>query len=157
MRSIVLAFSLLVSGAVAAGELRPFVVGSMAQIEAEHKGQPFVLLFWSLTCEYCPTELKMLAALKQKNPALNLVLVATDTPDESLEIKQRLTHYGLDKVEQWVFADAMQERLRFEIDRHWYGEVPRTYFYDRAQQREMKMGLVERSFVESWLERTTQP
>ena len=101
MRSIVLAFSLLVSGAVAAGELRPFVVGSMAQIEAEHKGQPFVLLFWSLTCAYCPTELKMLAALKQKNPALNLVLVATDTPDESLEIKQRLTHYGLDKVEQW--------------------------------------------------------
>ena len=40
--------------------------------------------------------------------------------------------YGLGKVEQWVFADPMPERLRFEIDRRWYGELPRTHFYDRT-------------------------
>lgn len=154
MRAVLFVILLLGSAVAAAGEVRPFVAGSMAQIEAEHKGQPFVLLFWSLTCAYCPAELKMFAELKQKNPAFNLVLVATDTPDESLEIQQRLARYGLGEVEQWVFADAMQERLRFEIDRRWYGEVPRTYFYDRAQQREVKMGVVERPFVVNWLART---
>ena len=40
-----------------------------------------------------------------------------------------------------------------EIDGRWYGEVPRTYFYDRKHQREVKTGLVNKKFFEDWLAR----
>ena len=153
MRGLLLAAMLMISGESAAAEMRPFVSGSMMKIEAEHKNQPFILMLWSLTCAYCPAELKRLGELKQKNPALSVVLVATDTPEGSGEITQRLAGYGLGNAEQWVFADAMPERLRFEIDRHWYGEVPRSYFYSRSHQREVKMGLVEPAFIEGWIKR----
>lgn len=151
-----LVFALLLCSAVMA-EVRPFGVGSMAQIEKQHQGQPFILLFWSLICAYCPKELQMLGEIQKKNPTLALVVVAADTPEEAPEIAKRLTGYGLGDAEQWVFADAMPERLRFEIDRHWYGEVPRTYFYNREHQREVKMGLVQKAFIEDWIRQRAAP
>lgn len=153
MRGLLLVAMLIMNTGLMASELRPFISGSMAQIEAEHKNQPFILMLWSLTCVYCPAELKTLGELKQKNPALNVVLVATDTLDESQEVAQRLASYGLDNAEQWVFADAMPERLRFGIDRRWYGEVPRSYFYNQTHQREVKMGLAGSVFIEEWMQR----
>lgn len=142
------------SAAVNGGEVRPFVVGSMAQIEAQHQGHPFVMVLWSLSCTYCPAELNMLGELKLQYPALTLVLVATDTPEQATEIAARLQGHGLGGVEQWVFADAMPERLRFEIDRRWYGEVPRTYFYGKNLQRDVKMGVVKQEFLRQWLATT---
>ena len=58
----------------------------------------------------------------------------------------------MNKVEQWVFAEDMPERLRFEIDRRWYGDLM-DYFYDRKHQREAKTGLVNKKFFEDWLVR----
>lgn len=141
---------LLSSVAVAENPMRPFVVGSMAHIEKEQAGKPFVLVFWSLTCAYCPKELKMLADMQRAYPALRVVLVATDTPEESEHIAKKLDDYGLAAAPRWVFADAMPERLRFEIDKRWYGEVPRTYFYDVTHQREARAGLVSRADFEAW-------
>jgi hypothetical protein len=51
----------------------------------------------------------------------------------------------------------MPEKLRFEIDRRWYGEIPRTHFYDRAHQREIKTGLINQQFVEDWIARNVTP
>ena len=140
----------MASAASATESVRPFVLGSMAQIQEEHAGKPFVLFLWSLTCTYCPTELKMLGEFKQQYPDLNLVLIAADTPDDESEIVSHLAEYGLNKVERWVFAEDMPERLRFEIDRRWYGEVPRTYFYDQTHERLVKTGLVGEAFVKEW-------
>ncbi len=156
MRRIVcLVWMLLLSHFAIAEVVQPFVVGSMKQIEKNYAGKPFILVLWSLSCAYCPTELKMLGELKHKNPAMNVVLLATDTIEQSTEITQQLQVYGLGDTEQWVFADAMPERLRFEIDKRWYGEVPRTYFYDAAHQRQVKMGVVDRPFVEGWLQQAS--
>lgn len=151
MYRFLLVVLLLISCSANAGSVQPFVVGSMKQIEQKYEGKPFVLVLWSLSCAYCPKELKMLGELKQKNPSMNVVLLASDTPEQSPEIEQQLKDYGLGSEDQWVFADAMPERLRFEVDRRWYGEVPRTYFYDAAHQRQVKMGVVDRAFVEAWL------
>lgn len=154
MRRLLFIWLLTIAGVASATEgVRPFVLGSMAQIQEEHAGKPFVLFLWSLTCTYCPTELKMLGEFKQQHPDLNLVLIAADTPDDEPEIVSHLADYGLNKVERWVFAEDMPERLRFEIDRRWYGEVPRTYFYDQSHQREAKTGLVGQEYVKSWLAR----
>lgn len=142
---------------VAAESIRPFTMGSLAQVLEARAGKPFVLVFWSLDCQYCPTELKMLGELKRSHPKLDVILIATDTVNDMPQLISRAESYGVGKVEQWVFAEDMPERLRFEIDRRWYGEVPRTYFYDRKHQREAKTGLISKQLVEDWLARNATP
>ena len=97
----------------------------------------------------------MLSELKRSHPKLDVVLIATDTVSDTPQLASRAESYGMNNTEQWVFAEDMPERLRLEIDGRWYGEVPRTYFYDRKHQREVKTGLVNKKFVEDWLARNT--
>lgn len=93
----------------------------------------------------------MLGDIRQRNPKLDIVLVAADTPDEASLAAQLASKYGLGKVEQWVFSDEMEERLRFEIDRRWHGELPRTYFYDRAHRIELVSGVVPKQQLATWV------
>lgn len=143
----------LTSIASAAGAVRPFISGSLQQILSTREGKPFILVFWSLECQFCPTELKMMGEFKRRYPKLDVVLVATDTPQEIPQLSDRIKHYGADKLEQWVFAEDMPERLRFEVDRRWYGEIPRSQFYDKTHRYEVKTGLISQKFLEDWLTR----
>lgn len=143
-----------VNVAVAAEAVRPFTQGSLGQVVAARQGKPFVLVLWSLDCQYCPTELKTLSELRRSHPNLDVVLVATDTMSDAPQLALKAAAHGMGQVEQWVFADDMPERLRREIDNRWYGEVPRTYFYDRKHQRDVKTGLVSKQFFEQWLAST---
>jgi thiol-disulfide isomerase/thioredoxin len=137
--------------ASAAENVRSFTHGSLARVLEARQGKPFILMLWSLECQYCPTELKMLSELKRSNPKMDVVLIATDTISDIPQLKARAQSNGVGEIEQWVFAEDMPERLRMEIDNRWYGEVPRTYFYDRKHQREVKTGLVNKKFFEDWL------
>lgn len=147
-------FALLLPAAVLAEarpQLRPFVGGSLEQIQAERAGKPFVLALWSATCTHCPAELKALGQLLKRTPGLEVVLVATDTPAESPQLTRLAAEYGLGRQVQWVFADEQPERLRFQIDRRWYGELPRTYLYDGQHRREAYSGLIPAAQLERWL------
>jgi len=124
--------ALLAGVAAQAAELKPFVAGSLQQIRAAHAGRPFVLALWSLTCSHCQEELARLGALQRRHPQLNVVLISTDTPEDAETLTATLARHGLARAEAWVYADGFTERLRFEIDPRWGGELPRTYFYDRA-------------------------
>jgi thiol-disulfide isomerase/thioredoxin len=151
-----MALALLLAGmgtASAVESVRPFTAGSFSQVLAARQGKPFILVLWSLDCQYCPTELKILSELKRSHPKLDVVLVATDTVSDAPQLIARTESYGMGKIEQWVFADDVPERLRLEIDGRWYGEVPRTYFYDQKHQREVKSGLVNKKVFEDWLSR----
>ena len=149
MKRLVLIATLLFAG-LAQAEVRPYVAGSLQQIEREHRGQPFILSFWSATCTHCPAELKALGELVGRHPRLALVIVATDTPAEAPELQRLAQSYGLAGQAQWVFADTQPERLRYEIDRRWYGELPRTYFYDRQHRRDGRSGVVPVEQLERW-------
>lgn len=145
----------LLSGQVAAGgkevEMRPFVAGSLQQIVAAHAGKPFLLGFWSLDCVHCSDELKLLRQLQQRHPGIGLVLVATDGETDWASLQAHLQVAGLGQVEQWVFADPMPERLRQEIDRRWYGELPRTYLHGRDGSVTAVSGGVSAKLLQPWL------
>lgn len=144
--------SFIPAPAVAAQEIKPFVRGSHQQIVVARQGKPFILNFWSLTCSYCMVELEMLKKLAAKYPKLDLVLVATDTPEEAQAVSATLAKFSLGKAEAWVFADSYTERLRFEIDRKWQGELPRTYFFSAAKNEMVAVsGKVEQEEVEQWI------
>jgi thiol-disulfide isomerase/thioredoxin len=154
--ALALMFFLGAAGIVAAAEsIRPFTSGSLDQVLASRSNKPFILVLWSLDCQYCPTELKMLSELEKSHAGLDVVMIATDTIDDMPQLADRAANYGTAKFEQWVFAEDMPERLRQEIDGRWYGEVPRTYFYDQKHQRTVRMGLINKSLVEEWLARNT--
>lgn len=132
-------------------EPRPFIKGSYAKLLETRQGKPFVLSFWSLDCPPCREELAMWGELRKKHPALEVVLVSTDTPEANAEITTTLNGYDLGKTESWVFADSFAARLRFEVDQTWRGELPRSYFFTRDHQVKAVTGKPERKRVEAWI------
>ena len=62
-------------------------------------------------------------------------MLAADESSANKQIEQLLKQHKLEGVENWVFADENSQKLRFEIDPKWYGELPRTYFFDSAHHR----------------------
>ena len=142
---------LLSCTAVQAQELKPFVRGSQKAIMAEHQGKPFILALWSLDCVHCRADLELFGKLQASHRDLAVVLVATDTPAQRGEIESLLGRYHLQRTESWVFADAFAERLRYEIDPQWYGELPRTYFIAADGTVSAFSGKIERDEIERWI------
>ena len=71
LRYLVLALMLVCTSTASAMEnVRPFTAGSFSQVLAARQGKPFILVLWSLDCQYCPTELKMLGELKRNHPKI---------------------------------------------------------------------------------------
>lgn len=130
---------------------KPFVRGSFEQIVSARQGKPFILNFWSLTCGYCAVELEMLKKLIKKYPRLDLVLVSTDTQEEEKAVAATLAKFSLGKAESWIFADSFAERLRFEVDRKWQGELPRTYFFSPGKEVKAISGKLEYHELEQWV------
>jgi thiol-disulfide isomerase/thioredoxin len=153
MLMALLAITLLGGNAAQAGDPRHFTSGSLKRIVAAHSGKPFILGLWSLTCTHCREELAMLGQLVQKYPHASVVLISTDTPGDAGDVASTLNDYSLGSVESWVFADSYTERLRFEIDNKWHGELPRTYLYDSNAVRSAHSGKLDLSLLESWLQK----
>lgn len=150
---LTLALLLALVPPVAAQEVKPFVSGSIKEITAVRQGKPFILGMWSLTCTHCREELSLLSSMAKKYPNLDLVLVATDTPEEGDAINAMLGQSGLGGAQAWVFADPFAERLRFEIDPKWHGELPRTYFYDPSHKAQAISGKTDALHLEQWLKK----
>ena len=79
------------------------------------------------------------------------MLVSTDTPAEREAIHATLARHGLEKVEVWMFADEFAEHLRYAVDRHWAGELPRSYFYAADGARRAVTGRPDAALIERWL------
>lgn len=130
---------------------KPFTQGSMKEVATTHTGKPFILAFWSLSCVHCKANLELFGKLLQQRPQLPLVLVSTDTPEENTAIMATLEKLRLEKLQTWVFADSFVERLHFEIDRRWRGELPRTYLYDATHQARTITGKLDEADTERWV------
>jgi hypothetical protein len=139
-----------------AQELQPFVRNSQQSILADHQGKPFILALWSLDCAYCGDDLGLLGKMLSRHHTLPIVVVSTDTPGQSNEILSTLKTYRLQNAESWVFADRFTERLRYEIDPQWHGELPRLYLYDAQGKSTALSGKIERSKIEQWIKTNTR-
>lgn len=128
-----------------------FVRGSYQEIVSARVGKPFIISLWSLDCTYCHDDMVLFGKLSKKFPDLDLVLISTDTPDQIKEIARTLQKYPLKKAESWVFADSFVERLRYEVDTQWYGELPRTYFYDAQGHVLALSGRLDYAQLERWI------
>ena len=149
--------AVLLAGLIPAGathaEPLPFERGSWAKLRAAHAGQPTVIHFWGLTCAPCLVEMPQWAALKKARPGMRLVLVAADpVPQDPARLDATLARFGLDATESWSFTDRFYERLRYEIDPAWAGELPRTVMIDREGKATVLPGVADLVQVRQWLD-----
>lgn len=151
MRCLAGAMLLCLSQLTLADAIKPFVSGSMAQIRATQQQRPMIVSFWSIDCPPCYKELRLWRELSSRYPQLNLVLVSTDDAENRAEVQQVLKELGVEHLRSWQFADANAQRLRYEVEKRWYGELPRTYFFSPGTEPLALSGVVDSARVEQWL------
>ena len=122
--------------------LKPFVAVSYQQILAGNANRPFMLVVWSISCSSCLKDMPLLSRIHKKRPELKIIMLAADDMSETDQIQPVLEKNQLADLENWVYADENTQKLQFEIDQKWYGELPRTYFFDKTHQREAFSGVL---------------
>ncbi len=132
-------------------DFRSFKPDSLKQVVSEHKGRPFLLVLWSVDCPPCLSELEHLGKLRNKFPEHGLVLISTDGDDYSDDAESLLALHGLKDAENWIFSGNFPEKLRYHIDNSWFGELPRSYFYDINHQRISRSGALNMEAIQLWI------
>jgi thiol-disulfide isomerase/thioredoxin len=141
------------SGSAAADELRPFVRGSWADIRKAHAGRPTVVHFWGVTCGPCRVEMPVWGKLLQERPEVDLVVINADlVPNEPGAVRTMLAQTGLARAENWTFGDGFVERLRYEIDPQWQGDIPRTLLLARDGSISVIEGVADPASIRTWLD-----
>lgn len=128
----------------AAAAIQAFEADGMTRIMASQKGKPFVLVVWSLECEYCQTSLSALAREKRKRKGLNVVTLSTDAIDDPQAValmKKKLGSTGM-AGNAWAFGESPPEQLRYAIDPKWHGEMPRSYWFNARGERTAYSGVI---------------
>lgn len=145
-----LAVSPAVGAAPPAAVLQAFEPDGMAGLVAQQKGKPFVLVLWSLDCEYCLASLKTLGQEKRRRKNLRVVTLSTDAaadPELAPMMRQRLAAFGL-PGHAWAYGDAPAEQLRYMIDPKWRGEKPRSYWFNARGERVAHSGLITAATID---------
>lgn len=129
--------------------IKTFNPGSYQQILREHAAQPFVLAIWSVDCPSCIRDMKVISDLRLSHPEIQIVMLATDEPADTAEVKNMLARNGLSDLDNWIFGSSDAQKLRYEIDSSWFGELPRTYFYNASHNRVGKSGAMNSAEFEA--------
>jgi thiol-disulfide isomerase/thioredoxin len=134
--------------------LKPFVAGSYQQLLDSNVNKPFMLVIWSITCSSCLKDMALLNKMHKANPNINMIMLATDDVTATDEVQQILAKNELTELENWLFADDNPQKLRYEIDPKWYGELPRTYFLNKKHDREGISGVLSQEDYETYFKKT---
>ncbi|BAZ93246.1 hypothetical protein TspCOW1_18280 [Thiohalobacter sp. COW1] len=125
----------------------------MGQLLTAEPDRARVIVFWSLECSYCQEELQWLAG--RDGSEAEVVLVATDPVTSAEAVSTRLRKYGFEPARHWIFAEAFVERLRYDVDPGWGGELPRTYLVAAGEEPIGVSGRLDRERFDAWLQSVT--
>lgn len=131
-------------------DFMPFDMNTRKAIEKRYIDQPLIISFWSIDCLYCLDDLKKLSKALSKNTNVKLITVCVDGKESAKKAERILSQANLPKHEQYQYAEVDEDRLRYNIDPTWYGELPRTYFYDATHQVTPLSGKISNSFLDKW-------
>ena len=151
MKLKILLFLLLFSNFSFAYEFMPFEINTRNVIEKKYLNQPLIISFWSIDCPYCIDDLKKLGKALSKNKNVKLITVCVDGKESAKKAERILNLAHLPEHERYQYAEVDEDKLRYSIDPTWYGELPRTYFYDTAHQVSPLSGKISNSFLDAWL------
>jgi thiol-disulfide isomerase/thioredoxin len=155
-RALALAIGLIAlpSATVGAAEdVHPFGRGSWQQIRKAHAGEPMVVHFWGVTCGPCRAEMPQWGRLLAERTDLHLVTIDADlVPNAPSAVRTMLDESGLARADNWMFNDDFVERLRYEIDPQWQGEIPRTVLIAADGTTTSVEGVADFAGIRAWLD-----
>ncbi len=93
----------------------------------------------------------MLKTIGDNHPGLSIVLVSVDDSGDAEQVRKVLKNNQLEEMNNWLFTEANSAQLRYQIDPTWYGELPRTYFYDSAHDRSGISGVLSKQDYERFI------
>lgn len=131
--------------------LELFDESSLAAIKKRHEGQAFVLVFWSVRCEFCGQEMSYWRVLKRKHPGVPVIMVSMDPPSHQQAVGRFIESHNPGKGEFWIFASDRQQSIRRAVDRNWADKMGRIYLYDVGHRRTYNSGVMNRSKVNDWM------
>ena len=152
IKSLVFIFTVGLSQSILADNFQAFTADSFTELKSDFAGQEFLLGLWSVDCPPCLLELKMMGKILELNPGLPFVLVSTDAIDTRDDAIEFLFDFNLHEIKSWMFADSFVEKLRYSIDPSWYGELPRSYFFDESHNMESHSGIMTEKLLRDWFE-----
>jgi thiol-disulfide isomerase/thioredoxin len=155
-RWIAIFLGILAAWPALAGEPRPFVKGSWQELRQLHQSKPTIVHFWGVTCAPCMVEMPLWAKLARADQGFDLVLVDADPVGDDADTPM-LAKMGLSAMENWRFADDFADRLRFEIDPKWRGELPLTLLIGRDGSVHRIIGSADFAEVRNWLTDQEKP
>lgn len=83
--------------------------------------------------------------------AIDVVTISADlVPDLPGATRSMLEKSGLGSAENWIFSDGFVERLRFEIDPRWQGDIPRSMLISSEGTITTIEGSAEMADLEKW-------
>lgn len=124
--------------------IKEFTSGSYRRILENHANHPFMLVIWSINCPSCLKDMELLSRIHKNRPELKIIMLAADDLSATNQINKLMKKNELTDIEHWVYAEENTQKLRFEIDPKWYGEIPRTYFFDASHQRSGASGVLSK-------------
>lgn len=154
--ALALVWAFLPQPLAAHDQLRAFQRGSWQAILHAHAGRPVMINFWGVTCGPCKVELPLLGKFVKDNPGVDVVTINADlVPNAREAALSMLRKAGLSSVENWTFSDGFVERLRFEIDPAWHGDIPRTMLIARDGKVTTVEGIIDLAAVRKWYDAQT--
>lgn len=132
-------------------KLKSFERGSWQRLLRAHANRPTLVHFWGVTCGPCKVELPELGEFMKQHPAVDVVTIDADlVPNSDAATLSMLQAAGLSSAENWMFTDGFAERLRYEIDPAWQGDIPRTLLISRTGEIATIEGSAEPSALRKW-------
>ena len=150
--------ALTASSTAAPPSLKPFERGSWREVLRAHAGRPTLIHFWGVTCGPCKIELPQLGKFMADHPEIDVVTVSADlVPNLDAATQAMLDKAGLAAAENFIFNEGYVERLRFEIDPSWQGDIPRTVLVTRNGSVATIEGSAEISDLDKWSSEQLRP
>jgi thiol-disulfide isomerase/thioredoxin len=120
------------------------------------QGKNRVVILWSLDCPPCFKELGAVSNLRKvwvdNKVDFPVILLNTDDALQTAEDrKQVLREFELENMNSFYFKQDESDALKKQLDEHWFGELPRSYFVNKDDRWLARSGLVKASFIEAWL------
>jgi len=152
IRPVALALSLMfVAGGALALDFKPYGRGAFAELVKAHAGRPLMMHFWSVTCPPCLLELPQWAKVVAENKSVDVLFVNIDDEEDRARVEARAEKAGLAKAAHYAFADSFVEKLYFEVDTMWRGELPFTALVAPDGGVTTVTGAVDDPLVTAWL------
>ena len=129
-----------------AADFTPLSKSTAAQLldPANHR-QPTIVTLWSSDCSHCKKNLQLLSTLVKSNKQLRVITVAAE-PDSAI-LGPLLDRFQLPGP-RYAYGSDNPDAIAFAIDPSWAGELPRTFLFNGAGQKEKVSGVISAQMAE---------